>query len=75
MWGRPPQFLLVDYFNYGDPYQGSVLEVAAKANGVHYNKNSCCGARSDSAAASLAASPAAALMVAAALGLLVLSAL
>ncbi|KAK3722683.1 hypothetical protein LTR37_002254 [Vermiconidia calcicola] len=41
-WGRPPNFLLVDYYNYGDPKPGSVFEVAARANGVTY-KRRCCG--------------------------------
>lgn len=43
MWGRPPNFLLVDYYNYGSPQNGSVFEVAAKMNNVTYNWNSCCG--------------------------------
>jgi hypothetical protein len=42
MWGRPPNWLLVDYYNFGN-FNGSVFEVAAKANGVSYNRNSCCG--------------------------------
>ncbi|KAI9805552.1 MAG: hypothetical protein M1825_000803 [Sarcosagium campestre] len=37
--GRPPNFLLVDYYNVGD---GSVFEVAAKYNKVTYTR-SCCG--------------------------------
>ncbi|EMC97503.1 hypothetical protein BAUCODRAFT_68720 [Baudoinia panamericana UAMH 10762] len=41
-WGRPPNFLLVDYYNQGLPMQGSVFEVAARANGVTYNRR-CCG--------------------------------
>lgn len=41
-WDRPPNFLLVDYYNYGDPKPGSVFEVAARANGVTYNRK-CCG--------------------------------
>lgn len=45
MWDRPPNFLLVDYYNYGDPRPGSVFEVAARANGVTYNRD-CCGAQS-----------------------------
>lgn len=32
-WGKPPNFLLVDYYNKGG---GSVFEVAAKLNGVKY---------------------------------------
>jgi hypothetical protein len=42
MWGRPPNFLLVDYYNYGSPMNGSVFEVAARANNVTYNRE-CCG--------------------------------
>lgn len=40
-WGKPPNFLLVDFYNEGDP-SGSVFEVAAQANGVTYNRK-CCG--------------------------------
>lgn len=43
-WGRPPNFLLVDYYNYG-PTNGSVFEVAARANKVTYNRE-CCGTES-----------------------------
>jgi hypothetical protein len=42
MWGRPPNFLLVDYYNFGN-FNGSVFQVAAEANNVSYNRNSCCG--------------------------------
>lgn len=45
MWDRPPTWLLVDYYDVG---AGSVFEVAAKANGVTYNR-ACCGATSTSA--------------------------
>ncbi|MCJ1475280.1 hypothetical protein MMC13_003942 [Lambiella insularis] len=45
-WGRPPNFLLVDYYNAGN---GSVFEVAAELNGVSYTK-SCCGSSQTSAA-------------------------
>lgn len=38
-WGRPPNFLLVDYYNFGN---GSVFEVAAQMNNVTYNRK-CCG--------------------------------
>lgn len=38
-WGRPPNFLNVDYYNIGN---GSVFEVAAKWNNVTYTR-SCCG--------------------------------
>ncbi|KIY51257.1 PLC-like phosphodiesterase [Fistulina hepatica ATCC 64428] len=33
-WGRPPNFMLVDYYEYGN---GSVFEVAATINGVKYD--------------------------------------
>ncbi|KAL9601303.1 MAG: hypothetical protein Q9219_002598 [cf. Caloplaca sp. 3 TL-2023] len=38
-WARPPNFLLVDYYNVG---AGSVFEVAAEHNNVTYDR-SCCG--------------------------------
>ncbi|KAL8834045.1 MAG: hypothetical protein Q9176_007694 [Flavoplaca citrina] len=38
-WDRPPNFLLVDYYNVG---AGSVFEVAAELNNVTYDR-SCCG--------------------------------
>ncbi|MCJ1403452.1 hypothetical protein MMC11_006675 [Xylographa trunciseda] len=38
-WGRPPNFLLVDYYNVGN---GSVFDVAAQLNGVAYSNTSCC---------------------------------
>ncbi|QIW98249.1 hypothetical protein AMS68_003767 [Peltaster fructicola] len=41
-WGRPPTWLLVDYYNYGLPGPGSVFEVAAQLNGVTYT-GTCCG--------------------------------
>lgn len=41
-WGRPPNWFLVDYYNYGSPEPGSVFEVAASANGVAYTAQ-CCG--------------------------------
>ncbi|KAF1960272.1 PLC-like phosphodiesterase [Byssothecium circinans] len=44
IWGRPPNFLLVDYYNYGIP-NGSVFEVAARANNVTYTRE-CCGTAS-----------------------------
>lgn len=50
-WNRPPNFLLVDYYNRGDP-MGSVFQVAANANGVTYNK-ACCGSAARSAATAL----------------------
>ncbi|KAL2041064.1 hypothetical protein N7G274_006008 [Stereocaulon virgatum] len=40
-WPRPPNFLLVDYYNDGS-YPGSVFEVAAQHNNVTYNRP-CCG--------------------------------
>ncbi|CAI7653149.1 unnamed protein product [Penicillium crustosum] len=40
-WGRPPNMLLVDYYNYGD-FNGSVFEVAAEMNNVTYDRK-CCG--------------------------------
>ncbi|KAI0474437.1 PLC-like phosphodiesterase [Xylaria cf. heliscus] len=40
-WGRPPNFLNVDYYNYGG-FPGSVFEVAAQMNNVTYNR-ACCG--------------------------------
>ncbi|KAJ9652876.1 hypothetical protein H2198_007878 [Neophaeococcomyces mojaviensis] len=53
-WGRPPNFLLVDYYNIGS-FNGSVFQAAADANGVTYNRDSCCGTgqRSFNAASSL----------------------
>ncbi|KAF2840855.1 PLC-like phosphodiesterase [Patellaria atrata CBS 101060] len=41
VWNRPPNFLLVDYYNYGEP-NGSVFGVAAEQNNVTYNRK-CCG--------------------------------
>ncbi|KAL6714984.1 hypothetical protein ACLMJK_007244 [Lecanora helva] len=40
-WIRPPNFLLVDYYNLGS-FPGSVFEVAAQQNNVTYNRP-CCG--------------------------------
>ncbi|KAI1809542.1 PLC-like phosphodiesterase [Poronia punctata] len=40
-WGRPPNFLNVDYYNAGG-FPGSVFEVAAQMNNVTYNR-ACCG--------------------------------
>lgn len=54
-WGRPPNFLVVDYYNYGTPKPGSVFEVAARANGVTYNRQ-CCGLK-QSAGTNLRCSP------------------
>jgi hypothetical protein len=49
MWNRPPNFLLVDYYNVGD-FNGSVFQVAADANEVAYDRASCCGTQATSAA-------------------------
>ncbi|KAK5936696.1 hypothetical protein PMZ80_011067 [Knufia obscura] len=40
--GRPPNFILVDFYNIGS-FNGSVFQVAADANGVSYDRDSCCG--------------------------------
>ena len=42
LYGRPPNFLVVDYYNFGLPAFGSVFQVAARANGVNYTRP-CCG--------------------------------
>ena len=43
MWGgRPPTWLLVDFYNLGN-FNGSVFQVAATANNVTYDRDSCCG--------------------------------
>lgn len=52
-WGVPPNFLLVDYYNYGDPKPGSVFEVAARWNNVTYNRP-CCGSEANACAVSRA---------------------
>ncbi|KAI9376804.1 PLC-like phosphodiesterase [Aspergillus egyptiacus] len=44
-WNRPPNFLLVDYYNHGN-FNGSVFQVAADMNNVTYDRDSCCGALS-----------------------------
>jgi len=51
-YNRPPNFLLVDYYNVGS---GSVFEVAAKYNNVTYNRP-CCGTNLSSGAANLSMS-------------------
>lgn len=51
-WGRPPNYLLVDYYNQGI-FPGSVLAAAAEANNVTYDVNSCCGHTTESAAVSM----------------------
>jgi len=50
-WDRPPNFLLVDFYNQG-PTNGSVFEVAAQANNVTYDRE-CCGMAKSLAAALL----------------------
>ncbi|KAL2202743.1 PLC-like phosphodiesterase [Sarocladium strictum] len=40
-WGRAPNVLNVDYYNYGN-FPGSVFQVAADMNNVTYDKD-CCG--------------------------------
>lgn len=47
-WGRPPNVLNVDYYNYGN-YPGSVFEVAARMNNVTFRNQTCCGTDSSSA--------------------------
>ena len=54
-WNRPPNFLLVDYYNIGLPSAGSVFEVAAKANGVTYNRQ-CCGVTTSAASPAIRSS-------------------
>lgn len=49
-WGRAPNWLLIDYYNFGN-FNGSAFQVAATANGVAYNRDSCCGSQATSAAA------------------------
>ncbi|KAH7326120.1 PLC-like phosphodiesterase [Stachybotrys elegans] len=47
-WGRAPNILNVDYYNYGN-YPGSVFEVAAQHNNVTYERRKCCGMRASPA--------------------------
>lgn len=42
-WGRPPNFINVDYYNYGN-YPGSVFVAAARVNNVTYPNGTCCNA-------------------------------
>jgi hypothetical protein len=56
MWGRPPNWLLVDYYNFGN-FNGSVFQVAATANNVTYDRSSCCGTMRTSDASSKPSSP------------------
>jgi hypothetical protein len=53
-WGRPPNFLNVDYYNYGGS-PGSVFEVAAQMNNVTYSRT-CCGVPAKGAAERLSGS-------------------
>lgn len=53
MWGRYPNNLLVDFYEAGN---GSVFEVAAKANNVTY-LGGCCGKIKSLAAGGLMTSP------------------
>ncbi|SMR64081.1 unnamed protein product [Zymoseptoria tritici ST99CH_3D1] len=69
-WGRPPNFLLVDYYNIGSPDAGSVFDVAAQANGV-VNTRPCCGTRQRSAATPALQSSSIALVAAVAFGVLI----
>lgn len=46
-WDRAPNFLNVDYYNYGEP-PGSVFQVAAAMNNVTYNRV-CCGQKPSAA--------------------------
>ena len=55
-WSRPPNFLLVDYYN--EP-SGTVFEVAATMNNVTYNRQ-CCGLPTQSFAPALKVMPVAA---------------
>lgn len=41
-WDRPPNFLLVDFYDISNPNPGAVFEVAAAMNNVTYD-GSCCG--------------------------------
>ncbi|KAH6899888.1 PLC-like phosphodiesterase [Thelonectria olida] len=47
-WGHPPNFLNVDYYNYGG-FPGSVFEAAARLNNVTYKRGTCCGTTSAAA--------------------------
>lgn len=50
-WGRPPNVINVDYYNYGS-YPGSVFEAAAALNNVTFAKRPCCGPLSNVAVGS-----------------------
>ncbi len=47
-WGRPPNFLLVDFYDKGN-VPGSVFQVAATMNNVAYT-GTCCGSVKSGAA-------------------------
>ncbi|MCJ1440166.1 MAG: hypothetical protein MMC23_000649 [Stictis urceolatum] len=47
-WNRPPNFLLVDYYNRGT-LNGTVFAAAAEANNVTYRNQSCCGQNTNAA--------------------------
>jgi hypothetical protein len=66
-WNRPPNFLLVDYYNLGN-FNGSVFEVAAMANNVSYDRDSCCGTEQRSFNAAMSVRPAFFSMLAVVLG-------
>ncbi|KAF1928768.1 PLC-like phosphodiesterase [Didymella exigua CBS 183.55] len=69
-WGRPPNFLLVDFYNQG-PVNGSVFEVAARANNVTYTRE-CCGKATSLATALLTPSATYFALVVAAVGMLMM---
>jgi hypothetical protein len=52
MWGRPPNFVLVDYYDRG-VFEGLVFEVVARANGVVFERRKCCGGLETVSAAGL----------------------
>jgi len=68
-WDRPPNFLLVDYYNDGN-FNGSVFDVAAEMNNVTYNNQSCCGTASAAAPGMSAVTVSTMLLVAAGVQLL-----
>lgn len=73
MWGRPPNFINVDYYNRGNPYNGSIFQVAAEQNGVTYDASNCCGKSQTVSSAAMMLAPhsgALAIAIAAVLGLL-----
>ncbi|KAM0415756.1 hypothetical protein ACHAPT_013304 [Fusarium lateritium] len=62
-WGRAPNILNVDYYNYGS-FPGSVFEVAAQMNNVTYDRSSCCGTTSPASRLTQMAAPWTGLLVA-----------